>query len=850
MTATLWRASLRYSWRHPWQLGLSLLGIALGVAVVVSIDLTIDSARRAFVLSNQAVLGATTHRLRGGPTGIDEQLYVRLRARLPAVPAAPVVEGYGAGEDGVAMRVLGLDVFAEAPFRPRLRGAATGNGDVLSALMTKPGSVLLSAATATRLGTAIGEQFPILVNGRRYDLRLVALLETDDDFNAVSLADVIVTDIASAQELLHRLGRLSRVDLRLAEGDMDTLEKWLPDGVRIERAGSGTELAERMTSAFNLNLVMLGLLAVMVGMFLVYNTVTFSVVQRRQLIGTLRATGVTRAQIFTLILAEAALVAVIAAAAGLALGIVLAEQLLGLVSRTINDLYFTVSVRELTVTPIVLTKGAMVGLIAALAAAAVPAFEATRVAPRAAMTRSLVEVRLRRRLPLVTVAGALALLLALLFIQLPGESPALGFAALFAVVAGCALLTPAATVLLLHALRRPAELCGGWLSRLALRGVAANLSRTAVAIAALTVALSATVGVGVMVDSFRRSVSDWLDVTMRADIYVGLPGSPGERAIAPGTRARIEALSAVDDVSAGRGVTVIAEFGDSARDVAAREVEIVALEMARKSYAGFRLLEGDPSRAWPAFDAQGAVLVSESLARREKLVPGSRLRLQSDGGMVGFPVAAVFRDYGSEHGTIVMARSTYDRYWEDRAVSTLGVYAAEGVDGTELADAVRAVLGADQQLVVRATGAIKKASMDVFDRTFTITAVLRGLATIIAFVGILSALMALALERAREVAVLRAQGLIPRQVWQLVQTQTGVMGLIAGLLSIPVGLAMSLVLILVINLRSFGWSMDVHVDPAILVQSVVLAVAAALIAGVYPAWRMARISPAEALREE
>jgi len=244
------------------------------------------------------------------------------------------------------------------------------------------------------------------------------------------------------------------------------------------------------------------------------------------------------------------------------------------------------------------------------------------------------------------------------------------------------------------------------------------------------------------------------------------------------------------------------------------------------------------------------VLVSESLARREALAPGDKVLLQSDGGMRGFPVAAVFRDYGSEHGAIVMARASYDRHWDDTAVSTLGVYAAEGVDTIALGDAVRAVVGTDQQLVVRATGAIKKASMEVFDRTFTITAVLRGLATIIAFVGILSALMALALERSREVAVLRVQGLIPRQVWQWVQTQTGVMGLIAGLLSIPVGLAMALVLILVVNVRSFGWSMDVRVDPAILVQSVALAVVAALIAGIYPAYSMAKISPAEALREE
>lgn len=845
MTATLWRASLRYGLRHPWQAGLSLLGIALGVAVVVSIDLCIDSARRAFVLSNQAVLGASTHRLEGGPLGIDERVYARLRSDLPGLRAAPVVEGYAAGEDGVALRILGIDVFAERPFRPRLERSASGQRQVLVRLLGEPGSALVSGDTAARLGVDVGDTFSVLVNGRRRALVLIALLDAADVLDRASLSDLVVTDIATAQELLERLGRLSHVDLIADAGEQRRVRAQLPAGVRLARAASGSRFAERMTGAFNLNLVMLGLLALMVGMFLVYNTVTFSVVQRRELIGQLRATGVTRGEIFTLVLAEAALVALLAVAVGLALGVGLAEQLVGLVSRTINDLYFRVNVSTLTITPWVLAKAAVVGLAAALAAATVPALEATRVAPRAAMARSLLEGRLRRRLPLASLAGAAGLLLAAVLVWLPGDSPAVGFAALFVLVFGCALLAPGATVMLLRMLRPISQWSGGWLGRLALRGVAANLSRTAVAVAALMVALSATVGVGVMVDSFRRSVSSWLDLTMRADMYVGLPGTTGERAIDPLVIARVAALPGVAEVSAGRGVTVAAELGDEPRSV-----ELVAIAMARASYAGFKLLAGDAARVWPAFDSGGAVLVSESFARRERLAPGDRVSLHTDHGVHAFPLAAVYRDYGSEHGTIVMSRASYDRHWNDPAVSTLGVYAAGGVDTGTLRGAVAEAIGGDQHLEVRDTRAIKKASMAVFDRTFTITSVLRALATIIAFVGILSALMALQLERAKEIAVLRAQGLTPAEVWQLVQTQTGVMGLIAGVLSLPVGVAMALLLILVINLRSFGWSMDVYVDPAILLQAVALAVAAALIAGVYPAYRMARVSPAGALRED
>lgn len=846
MTALLWRASFRYAVRHPWQLALSLLGIALGVAVVVSIDLCIDSARRAFVLSNQAVLGASTHRLVGGPGGIDERVYAHLRIGIPGLRAAPVVEGYGADAQGVALRVLGVDPFAEAPFHPQLGYSTIAGGGVLRRLLGDSRAALLSAQTAERLGLEVGEAFDLLINGRERRLELVGLLEEGDALGSASLVDVVVTDIATAQEILGRIGRLDRIDVIAGGEEAARIADRLPAGVRMERAGSGSDFAERMTGSFDLNLSMLGLLALLVGMFLVFNTMTFSVVQRRELFGSLRATGVTRGQIFALILAEAALVALVAVAAGIAIGIGLASELIDLVSRTINDLYFRVSVRELSLTPAVFAKSASMGLAAALAAAAVPALEATRVPPRATLTRSLAEVRMRRYVPVAAAAGVALLAVTLVLVELPGSSPAIGFAALFALVCAGALLAPTATLALLAVLRAPSGRVGGWLARLAVRGVAANLSRTAIAIAALMVALSATVGVGVMVDSFRRSVAHWLDLTMRADMYVGLPGEPGRRAIAPEVRARIAAIPGVDDLSAGRSVSVAAAIGHQWLPL-----ELVVLEMARKSYAGFQLLEGKAERAWPAFDTGGAVLVSESLARRAGLEPTARLTLQTDRGPRAFPVAAVYRDYGSEHGTVVMSRATFDRYWDDPSVSTLGVYAAEGVDTGALAKAVRAaVAGTDQQLEVRDTRSIKAASMEVFDRTFTITAVLRALATIIAFVGVLSAMMALQLERAKEIAVLRAQGLTPGQVWQLVQTQSGVMGFIAGVLSLPLGIAMSLLLILVVNVRSFGWSMDVYVDPLILAQALLLGVAAALVAGVYPAYRMARVSPAGALRED
>ena len=197
-----------------------------------------------------------------------------------------------------------------------------------------------------------------------------------------------------------------------------------------------------------------------------------------------------------------------------------------------------------------------------------------------------------------------------------------------------------------------------------------------------------------------------------------------------------------------------------------------------------------------------------------------------------------------------MARALYERHFDDRGVSGVALYGAPGASAATLVERVQTRVGGAQVLDVRANRTLRETSLAIFDRTFTITQVLRLLTVGIAFVGVLSALMALQLERAREFAVMRATGLTPRQVWGLVSLQTGLLGLLAGLYAVPLGVALAVILVRVINQRSFGWTLELALSPSLLLQAVALAFTAALLAGLYPAWRMARTSPALALREE
>jgi len=843
-------SSLRYLRRHPWQTGLAILGIALGVAVVVGIDLASASARRAFRLSAESVAGRATHQVVGGPAGLPEGLYARLRVDADVRPSAPVVEGYATASDapGRTFHLLGVDPFADAPFRGYLAGGARGPGD-LGAFLTRPGAVLLSSETAAQMGLAPGRQFPLRIGGTRRLVTLVGVLRPADAMSRQGLADLLVTDVATAQELLGLGGRLSRIDLIVPDGApgramLERIRALLPPGAAVTRASARADVVAQMTRAFDVNLTALSLLALLVGTFLIYNTMTFSVVQRRTAIGLARALGVTRGEVFVLLLAEALVIGLAGTALGLALGVGLGRGLVRLVTRTINDLYFVLSVRELTIGPLVLLEGAALGVGATLLASLAPALEATRAAPRAVLSRSTIETRARRAVPRRAGVGVLMLAAGLALLRVSGPSLALSYVALFALMLGFALLTPAATVALMRGLEPALGRLFGLPGRMASRGVVRALSRTGVATAALMIAIAATVGVGIMVASFRATVERWLATTLQADVYVSPPGLVGSRTevpLDPALIARLAAVPGVASVATHRGVVVESPAGPT---------RLVALDIPAARYFTFRFKTGAGAAVWPAFQDGGAVIVSEPFAWRRAVGPGSSIELATDRGPRRFAVAGVFYDYASDQGVVIMSRRTYARFWDDPGVSALAIRARPGVDVEALISRLRRAAGGAQELLIRGNRALRAASLEIFDRTFAITAVLRLLATAVAFAGVLSALMALSLERAQEVGVLRAQGMTPGQVWGLVTSQTGLIGLVAGLLAVPVGIVLALVLILVINRRSFGWTLEVDVGAGLLIQAVLLAVVAAVLAGIVPAAKMARTPPALALRDE
>lgn len=832
MKPLLWRSLLRHLLHHPWQLGLSVLGIALGVAVVLAVDLANASARRGFLLSMEQVAGRATHQISGGRQGVPEAFYTRLRVERGLRDVAPVVSGYVTVADnpGRSFQVLGVDTFAEAPFRGYL-DALSGAGVDLGAFLTQPGAALLPQS--------LGRGVEVLAGSRRMTLRAVGWLR------GATLDRLIITDISTAQELFAKRGRLDHIDLLLPEGAegerlADDLRVLLAPGLKLERTATRNQATVELSAAFSLNLTAMSLLALLVGMFLIYNTMTFAVVQRRALLGLLRALGVDRRELFTVVLGEALLLGLAGTLLGCLLGIWLGSGLVHLVTRAVNDLYFTLSVREYFIAPASLLKAGALGLLVTVLAAWLPAREAAAAPPGTVLSRAVLEARWRAALPRLSLIGG-ALLAAGAAVLLFSTGLVAGFVGLFVLIIGCALLTPGAMVLLVrlnHGLARDL------LSRMATRDVARHLSRTGVAVAALMVAFAATVGVGVMVDSFRRGMAIWITDLVNADLYVA------PLALESGDETQTLRPEVVAGLRAAPGVAAVSVYRRDEVEIGGRPVLLIAAELAPPARIGYHLIQGRPEAAWRAFDETEAVIVSEPLAYRQRLRVGSTITLPTANGARTFPVAGVFLDYGSEHGRILLHRRTYQQLWNDSAVSTAAVYTAPGTEPDALRQDLESRIGPLQALLLRSNRDIQAFTLAIFDRTFTVTHVLRLLAILVAFVGVVSALMALQLERAREFAILRATGMTAGEVGWLVSLQTGFMGFAAGLVAIPVGLLLAAVLIFVINRRAFGWTLPFQVDPWILAQALALAVIAALLAGLYPLWRMARTPPAHALRAD
>jgi putative ABC transport system permease protein len=385
----------------------------------------------------------------------------------------------------------------------------------------------------------------------------------------------------------------------------------------------------------------------------------------------------------------------------------------------------------------------------------------------------------------------------------------------------------------------------GLLGRLAPRNVIRSQSRTAVAVAALMIAVSVTIGVQVMISSFRTTVSIWLEQTMRGDIYISAQGWSTTRLDTPLDPRAINLARAQPMIQSSIGVRVVTVESEHG------SVELVASSPDRAMDPRlFLKQQGNPAQAWQMV-RDGAILLSEPLASRLGIgSAGGSLALLTPQGWHSFPIAGIYADYASTRGTVRMSLDVYQRLWNDNRLNGLVLFLTPHADIDAVSANLRAQLTNFPATEVNPSGALRRDALVVFDRTFAITRAMQLLTTLVAFIGVLSSLLALQLEKAREMGTLRALGLSLGEMRRLTLWETGLLGASAGFVALPTGYILAWILIFVINQRSFGWTLQMQVNSTPFVQAFLLSVSAALLAAIYPVWRLSHMQAAEVLRGE
>lgn len=534
--------------------------------------------------------------------------------------------------------------------------------------------------------------------------------------------------------------------------------------------------------------------------------------------------------------------------ADLLIGIWLGEGLIGLVTQTINDFYFVINVRNVSVSAESLLKGLIIGIFAVMLATLPPAIEAMRTVPASTLRRSSLESKITKLMPWLWVAWFGLGSFGVLMLWLPGNNLVVAFVGLFSVLIALALIAPPLTRFVMLRLAPGLGRLLGPIGRMAPRNIVRSLSRTSIAIAALMMAVSLMVGVSISVGSFRQTLANWLEVTLKSDVYVSPP------TLTSGRPSGNLPVDAVRNISKWPGVrdAVMARYSSVFAPDWGREVELMAVSGdISDGKRPYRWIDGNKDTLWPRFLAGKGVMLSEPMVSRQHLqMPPRPITLMTDSGPQTFPVLAVFSDYTSDQGVILMDRASYRAHWQDDDVTTMFLFLASGANSGALIDQLQAAFAGREDIVIQSTHSVREASMVIFDRSFTITIALQLVATVVAFIGVLSALMSLELDRAHELGVFRAIGMTTRQLWKLMFIETGLMGGMAGLMALPTGCILAWILVRIINVRSFGWTLQMHFESAHFLRALLVAVVAALAAGMYPAWRLGRMTIRTAIREE
>jgi putative ABC transport system permease protein len=807
------------------RLALTLACIALGVALAGAVQTVHSSALTEIDRAARALAGAADLEVRGPRSGFDDALFAAIAARPGVSAASPIVEVEAPRPGGDSMRILGIDGFRAVALQPAFVAHATSTSAAGVAALLDPDAVWLSPVAAARLQAQAGSTLALVTGAGVKRFRVAGLLP-----QLHAGGELAVMDIAAAQSYFGRVGRLTRIDLRLAPGvEVSTfraaLQASLPPGVVVSQAASISGRAAEITRAYRVNLDALSMVALATGAFLVFSTLALQAARRRQEFALLRALGVTRRELAALLAFEGALIGAVGALIGTTLGLLGSRALLERSGADLGAGYFG-GVGTFAPDAWGLGGIALLGIAMSVAGSLWVARAVARIAVAEALRDRAVDLpRIAGASPWIAVA-AFALGIPLLFLRPVAGLPIGGYVAIALwLAAAVAIVAPACRALLGRL--SPT----GAVPALALAQVRHLPGHLTASVAGIVVSAALCVAMAIMVFSFRVTLEEWLGGVVGADLYVRSSASGDGAAFSEEDQELVTALPAVASVEPLRYDRLV--LGQSAAPLS-----LVARPIDARILAGF---QAEP-RDLPAADGSLPVWISEAARDLHGCKPHDRVTLPIAGRTVDARVAGVIRDYARTWGAVLMRTADYRRLTGDTQANDLAIHLRAGADALQAQAAIRAALPRFEALALEDAAQIRRRSLAIFDRSFAVTYALEAIAILIGLAGVTSSFAALAWSRRREFGVLRFLGLTRREILAMLAVEGATAGALGALIGLAAGAAIGGVLVQVVNRQSFHWSLEMHWPVAAL---------AALVFGIVAACALgARTSAAFAVGRE
>ena len=832
------RHILRYAWQHKFLAAANVLCVALGVAVYLSIQIANRSVTGSFRATVDAVAGRADLEARGD---IDDALFPKLRSTSGVLAATPIVRGMVVLPEypGEYLDILGIDPLTNQDF-DTVSDSSERDFDPDRWFGDRE-AIAVTQEFAQRCRLQIGDKIRVQVGEDTVELRVSFFLKAKGADSALA-----AMDIGWAQELLRKSGHLTSVLFRVTRSEARDevareLRQELPADVSVGLPADRSAQVNQMLSGFQLNLTALSLVSLLVGAFLIYNTIASSALRRRREAGILRSLGVSRDLIRWLFLGEALLYGAVGAVLGIGAGIALANWLVRIVARTVTNLYVLTRIEHFYVPWEQVAAVAGLALAISLLAGWIPANNAARTQPLDALDLGRLIESSRRPSSvwlLISLVCAICAVAAGFGARLWFRPLAFGCA--FLTLLSFCLLAPIVTFHLGNAgamvFRRT------WLVRLAAGNVIGSLFRNAVTIAALAAAVAMLVSVSVMIHSFREAVNHWIGVRLVADIYV-TPAT--NRIVGFQNFVSPELLDFVRALPEIQSVDMYREVETRIASVPVDLGVVVGSDRSRPEFVGWARSEQLFQQLYNA----DTVFASEPLANRLHLHQGQLIQLATPAGEHAFRVAAIYYDYTRDAGLLLMQKKTFGRSWNDDRVNSLAVYLKDPNTADEVIAKVRAGYGKAASYSLEKNRTLREVIEKIFNQTFAVTYVLRFIAIFVAVVGIALNLSVLIKERERELAVFRAVGASHRQLISLVLGESLIVGLIAIGLGLVAGGALAVVLTEVINRSFFGWTIPLRFPWDQLALTPLILLPAVVVASLIPATQSTRVSLADALRQ-